>query len=139
MKKDITYIIVILAIIVGISVIGNKFYAPNIETPGEEMRDTAITLRIDGLNLTERYDVSENTSVLALLQEIDKSDADLKLKTKEYSGLGALVISMGNKENGKDNKYWQYYVNGIMPQVGADKYILQNGDIVEWRFAASEF
>ena len=139
MKKDITYIIVILAIIVGISVIGNKFYAPNIETPGEEMRDTAITLRIDGLNLTERYDVSEDTSVLALLQEIDKSDADLKLKTKEYSGLGALVISMGNKENGKDNKYWQYYVNGIMPQVGADKYILQNGDIVEWRFAASEF
>ena len=34
---------------------------------------------------------------------------------------------------GGNGKYWIYYVNGEMGEVGADKKILHEGDEVEWR------
>lgn len=46
------------------------------------------------------------------------------------------VESINGVVNNADNngKYWLYWVNGEHPPVGADKYILRNGDNVEWRY-----
>jgi len=29
---------------------------------------------------------------------------------------------------------WKYYVNGTAPGVSSDRYVLSNGDVVEWRY-----
>ncbi len=34
---------------------------------------------------------------------------------------------------GGNGKYWLYYVNGNFGDVGADKKVLEEGDLIEWR------
>lgn len=63
----------------------------------------------------------------------------LILKTKEYSGLGIMIESIGGIKNGDAGKYWIYYVNGQMASVSADKYQLKAGDKVEFKFEKSSF
>ena len=45
-----------------------------------------------------------------------------------------LVDSIAGVVNGRDNKYWQYWINGVYGMVGADKQPVENGDIIEWKF-----
>jgi hypothetical protein len=61
---------------------------------------------------------------------------NVEFTLKEYAGLGTLVTKIGNKENGMDQKYWQYWVNNKSPDVGASAYPVQAGDIIEWKFIA---
>jgi hypothetical protein len=77
-------------------------------------------------------------TVLAVLEKIS-ADKKLVLKIKDYTGLGKMVTQIGELENGQNNKYWQYSVNGKMPSIGADAYKLKSGDLVEWRFSESSF
>lgn len=84
---------------------------------------------------TATYDVSPGDTALDALSYLDSRDPDLSLRTKDYVGLGTLVTGMYSKENGYENKYWQYRVNGVDPGIGADSYMLSDGDVVEWRFA----
>ena len=55
---------------------------------------------------------------------------------KEY---GILVVQIGEKKNGQDNKYWQYWVNNEQVQISADQYYLRPGDDIVWKFTTSEF
>jgi hypothetical protein len=45
-----------------------------------------------------------------------------------------LINTINNAVGGTDGKYWQYYVNGELPTIGADKYIISNGDVLTWSF-----
>jgi len=60
------------------------------------------------------------------------------LKTKTYD-IGILIEAIGDKENGRDGKYWLYYVNGELPMISADKKELKVGDKVEFKFEKSPF
>lgn len=48
------------------------------------------------------------------------------------NGVGNGVVVPGIADTG--NYYWQYYVNDVLGPVGADRYALLDGDVVEWRF-----
>lgn len=102
-------------------------------------QNIVISLTIDDLYVNEQIKVTKGDTVLSVLQSLDREGRVLALGTKEYSGLGTLVESIDGKTNGAGNKYWQYLVNGAMPQVGADKFELNDGDFVEWHFGVSEF
>lgn len=97
-----------------------------------------ITLTIDGLYASEQVNVNPGETVLNVLTRLNAENAVIALGVKEYPGLGTLVESMGGKRNGMGNEYWQYLVNGVMPQIGADQFVLSPGDSVEWHFKASE-
>lgn len=99
----------------------------------------SITLTVEGFAAPFHASISEGETVLEVLQDRATEDSDFGLVTKEYSGLGTLVEEIHGMKNGTDNKYWQYKVNGVMPQVGAASLILHDGDSVEWFFAASAF
>ncbi|PWB38352.1 MAG: hypothetical protein C3F02_04230 [Parcubacteria group bacterium] len=58
---------------------------------------------------------------------------------KDYGELGILVTKIDNTANGTDNKYWQYYINGQMPQLSAIKYFPQASDKVKWVFQESKY
>ena len=61
-------------------------------------------------------------------------EEDLVLKYEEYGDLGALITQIGNDQNGIDDKFWQFWVNGKYSQVGVSYYVVQGSDIIEWRY-----
>ena len=136
------YILGILAAV--ILIVGSVFiFSPssNLPVPSQQTtqnREISVSLSIDGLYDAKSITTQPDETFLSLLQRLNVTDPRLLLKTKEYSGLGVLVEGIGELQNGTDNKYWQYTVNGVMPQIGADKFIVSNGDQIEWSFKASE-
>lgn len=121
---------------------GLYFYAGNYQTSIQPAQETpqngSISLTIESLYENKTIAITQGESVLQILQTLDTQDPSLQLSLKEYSGLGVLVVGMHGITNGINKEYWQYKVNGTMPQIGADKLILKNGDSVEWFFGASQ-
>lgn len=76
---------------------------------------------------TVSYDGVEGTSALELLQ----SKAEVVTKDSSY---GPYVDSINGVVGGTEGKYWAFYVNGQMAQVGAADYITKVGDKIEWKF-----
>lgn len=78
------------------------------------------------------------TEISYLAQPGITSLAQLKDNAKDVitteSEYGELVDSIEGHKGGTDGKYWSFYVNGEMAQVGADAYIQQEGDLIEWKF-----
>jgi predicted transcriptional regulator len=99
----------------------------------------SVTITIEDLYLDKEVSISSNETVLQVLQRLDTEDQQVQLVIKDYSGLGVLIEGMGGKANGEKEEYWQYKVNEIMPQVGADKQKVKNGDYIEWYFGPSEY
>ena len=131
--------VVTVVLIAGFFVFANKLQAP-LQVQNEEVpQASTIVLVIEGLYDGKPVSISSGETVLGVLKALNVEDSRLELATKEYSGLGVLVQSLAGKTNGEGEEYWQYKVNGVMPQVGADKLTLKDGDSVEWFFAKSEF
>jgi len=59
--------------------------------------------------------------------------------TTKISDMGTFVQAIGDKQGGQGGKYWMYYVNSLLANVGADKYELKAGDRVEWKFEKPSF
>lgn len=105
--------------------------------PESEQTHASVTLTIEGFATPFSMPIHEGETALAVLKARAVEDPDFEIGTKEYAGLGTLVESIGGMKNGTDGKYWQYKVNGVMPQVGAETLILHDGDSIEWFFATS--
>lgn len=101
--------------------------------------DVTVSFKIGNAYQNDGFVVSEGDSVLDALIQLGTTDPALQLETQEYEGLGTLVTSMYGSENSSGNMYWQYEVNGIMPQIGADAYELTEDDAVEWKFTESQY
>lgn len=110
-------------------------------TTTEETPQTAkVSLTIDfgaGDIKELEAEFKEELTVFDLLQE-GAEQLGTSLQTKMYN-IGVFIEIIGDKKNGQDNKYWTYYVNDEFANVAADKYELQAGDRVEWKFGESPF
>jgi hypothetical protein len=73
------------------------------------------------------YSGVEGKTALELL----KAKATIVTKQSAY---GEYVDSINGVKGGTNNKYWTFYVNGTMAQVGADTYKTKGGDTIEWKF-----
>jgi hypothetical protein len=78
-------------------------------------------------NKNVTYDGVEGKTALALLQQ----KATVVTKDSSY---GPYVDSVNGVQGGTDGKYWAFYVNGTLAQVGADAYTTKTGDKIEWKF-----
>jgi uncharacterized membrane-anchored protein len=137
-------VVMLLVLMVGLSLATQKAEAPeNSAIHSQHVQTTQSTstasITIEGWYDHKTIPFSSGITALEALQTLNTEDPALHLTTKEYRGLGTLVESMAGRTNGTDQKYWQYKVNGTMPEVGAGAYILKNNDSVEWLFEASEF
>ncbi len=110
----------------------------SVATIAKAPQGPTISLSIQGLYTKKPVAITSGETMLALLQAQNAADPAMQLTSKSYAGLGTLVTGMGGFTNGTDKNYWQYTVNGIMPQIGASGYQLQNGDRVEWFFGPSQ-
>jgi len=137
-KYYILGILVAFTFIVGSVVVFSP--SSNTTTPSQkntQNSEISISLSIDGLYEAKTVTAHSDETALSLLQRLNIDDPRLALRVKEYSGLGALVENIGELHNGTDNKYWQYTVNGVMPQIGTDKFTLSSGDHIKWSFTTS--
>ncbi len=86
----------------------------------------------DGVFILEKSPLS-NLNVFTVLKELaEKNKFDISYNY-DFPKLGVLIDSIGGIK-GDSEKYWQYYINGALGQVAADKQELKAGDKVEWRF-----
>lgn len=84
--------------------------------------------------VTDYLVAGNDETVFTILQKMSKRN-DFNVEFTYYEEFDAILIdSINNIENGAEGKYWQYYVNGDIPMVGADNYPVENGDYIEWRF-----
>ncbi len=113
---------------------------PKQTTSTPTSQQITATLSIEGFSPPVfHYSFATSTTVLEYLRRVNQDYPALNLKLKDYQDLGVLVVGLGTLVNGQDNKYWHYFVNGNLPLLGADKYIFQDGDLIEWKFIPSQF
>lgn len=72
-----------------------------------------------------KYKGIEGNNALDLLKKY------AKVETKHYS-FGDLVISI-NGTAGNGPKYWSFYINGKLSDVGAGAYTTHSTDNIEWK------
>lgn len=80
---------------------------------------TAATARLS-------YDGVSGKTALELL----KTKAEVVTKDSQY---GPYVDSIDGIRGGRDNKYWSFYINGKLAEVGAGAYTTKTGDKIEWK------
>lgn len=100
----------------------------------------SLTIEFDSNNLREVeniYNVQGQT-VLELLKTVAQEN-NLPVMTRDYGSLGVMVTQIGDKINGQDNKYWQYYINGKYSEIGAGSYKLTGSEKIDWRFEANNY
>ena len=107
-----------------------------VETAQPQAQQATIKVVADA---EEQYTVEfqGETSALALLQKAS-SENGFEVIVKD-SAYGKEISKIGDKTGGDEEKYWMYYVNGEMAMVGAAEYVVQTGDVLEFKFEGFEF
>jgi len=141
-NKTIIGIIIILAVIIGSWLLfSNRIMElPKKEGITEEEIEKEVVLIIDYGEGDRRSFQSEfkNGMTAFNLLKSKTEELNLALKTETYD-MGVFIEAIGDKENGEDEKYWLYYVNGETPMVAADKKEINPGDKIEFKFEKSPF
>lgn len=134
--KIIIPIIIVLSLFqVGISVGVITFQSPKFEKLGE------VTARIeidfgDGLKYSKDLSLV-NATVLDFLLYLEEIE-DINIEKSYWEQFESYVIDsisyQGIKYKANTNHYWGYYLNEEIGLVGADKQIVNENDIIKWKF-----
>ena len=106
--------------------------------PGATVHD--VHLRIEGADWTIRYDSNEtanNTAFSILLEASVRLGFSVSYVPYQIPN-GYYVTGINGSMNGAQGRYWQYWVNDVYPNVGADHMALHDDDLVLWRFTPSQ-
>ena len=91
----------------------------------DETLDWGIQLNLDN---STAYEALEKASVVA----------NFTFKSEWYPNFRShRVTEIAGVRDGTDNRYWQYYVNGVYMGTGADLSALSDGDTVRWEFRSA--
>lgn len=130
----------LLAVIAAAAFTNGLYLLPNLGKPqnpavlGAQNQVFSITLKVTSApnsTLTTTYQAHSGDTVLTALNRSHS------ITTKTYS-FGTSVESINGLKGDTDGKYWLYYVNNQEASVGADRYALKSGDVIEWKFETSK-
>ena len=105
-----------------------------------------VTLSVDKTTIGKGYVIQPSsidlqagdTAWSVLKRELDTRGIDYLYKwDPNYSSIYVQSIAGDGEFDHGTGSGWKYNVNGIYPGYGADKYILNNGDIVQWRYTTN--
>ncbi|MGF3554980.1 MAG: DUF6580 family putative transport protein [Thermoplasmatota archaeon] len=106
-------------------------------TPVDVVENVSMKIVSPGWNINYLNVSTTNVTVADFLLECAEYYG-FSVKADNWDSYDSLFVEAINDiENGKDGKYWQYYVNGEFANVGCSRYYLKDNDVVEWRFEQS--
>jgi len=109
----------------------------------QEQEQFYVSIMIDTgddlLGFSKARAQEEEDTVYSVLSGIAQENEALTIDVIDYGDIGVFINSINGKSSGHDNKYWQYWVNNEYGQVSADKYKLEQGDVIMWKFTSSRF
>ena len=106
-----------------------------LEMHEEEQSVTLVVDFSDGNVHRFSKDWSDGDTAYSLLQEYAES-REVEFSKTQYD-FGVFVESIDGKESTQDMA-WIYFVNGTSGDVAADKFELNSGDQVEWKYIKPE-
>jgi hypothetical protein len=134
--KTAIFMTIILIVAGYIAVATYKSHQSDIEPISEESIQGKVFYIIDyGEQNSHQYwvDFFENSTVFSLLEKLAEKE-NFEIEFSFYPEMGVFVKSIGQAEGGTDNKWWQYWINGNLGEVAADKKKLKSDDVIEWKF-----
>lgn len=129
MKTKTTILAILGVLILGVGVTSVALIAldgPKTPAPQPQEQTTQPTENQNQEN-TVRFTAEPDKNVLEQLA----SHAAIETKDSQY---GVYVDTINGKKGGEGGKYWTFYVDGEMSQVGAAAYVTKGGEIIEWKF-----
>ena len=135
--------VIVMAIAVFAAWPQSQVVAPDYQRDAVERAEPSSTFTLainfgDGtVNNFAGVQFSSGENLFEVLQR-KMAEEKISFEFKEYPGLGMLVTRIGEKKNGEQGKYWQYWVNGKYAEKGPDAYMVMPGDSIEWKFEGSK-
>lgn len=108
---------------------------PEVASQDKEDIQNEIKATLVILGQTYNVAISEGENVYELMSFLSrgsKEEPRFDFKAREHQGLGYFVYEI-NGIKGKSGAYWIYYINGEEANVGVSKYIVKDGDVIEWK------
>jgi hypothetical protein len=104
----------------------------------EKSDQTSVQIIIagDDWTINDNLVAYKGDTVYSILERCSEKNG-FSIDSTYYAQFDAtLVNSINNDMGGTNGKYWQYYVNGELVNLGADKCVITNGDALRWSFEA---
>lgn len=79
--------------------------------------------------------VKEGSTVFEMMNVLEKQNSEgnqFSFKYTNNMSMGSFVTEI-NDIKGSPGKYWIYYVNDNLASIGVSKYVLKEGDIINWK------
>ena len=125
--------------------------ASTTETPGSgEVTDPQpkkyVTLSVDKLTINKGYVIPSgnielnegDTAWMLLKRELDSRGISYEYEwTEKYDSVYVQAIAGDGEFDHGSGSGWMYNVNGHYPNYGSSKYILKDGDVLQWRYTTN--
>ncbi|MCQ5376100.1 MAG: DUF4430 domain-containing protein [Methanomassiliicoccales archaeon] len=82
--------------------------------------------------------VSNISNVFELIQRAAQI-GNFTLDVHYYLGMGYFIEAIAGVENERPGRGWQYWVNDEYAGKACDQWYLENGDVVQWKFAEASW
>ena len=141
-------IIIVILFIGGINAGVITFEAPEKNLEGKNLKgeitatereiNATLTIYFNDETIYSKYiKLPNNASVYNLLMKAAENN-EIKIESTYWESFDSIVVDCITYKNVRyasdSNHYWAYYVNGEAGMQGADKQIIKNNDLIEWRF-----
>ena len=92
---------------------------------------SGITLSIDfGNGTIQEFHNLEGNNVYEVTNESTSVEGNW------FGDLVYVYSISGVSEQDSSDQYWQYWVNGVRAGIAANKYVLQDDDVIEWKLSS---
>lgn len=103
---------------------------PVVKSVGQDLIE--VSFSVGDRSFKEK--LKEGSTAYDLMEKLRNSGL-ISFTADYYEGIGNFITSIDGVENdGRQGKYWTYYVNGEEAVVGASTYVLKRDDSVTWRY-----
>jgi hypothetical protein len=96
---------------------------------------TSVLVTVQGSDwtLSDHVMAYQGETAFSLVKRFASSH-QLAFNATYYASFDAWLVNGIGPDAGHDSTYWQYYVNGVLPMVGADHCPVSNGQSLVWSF-----
>ena len=118
-------------VLLGISLVNIGYVPPGVQ----ESEEIYVDLVIDYGNGDEQsfsgVVLRQGDTVFNLLEILERQKG-IVVEKRNFPGLGVFIEAIQGVHN-MNNSYWQFWVNGKYAEVGANQYVVHDGDKVLWK------